>query len=151
MDVHTPLQRSENMRAIRGKDTTPEVLTRQALYAMGYRFRLHKRELPGRPDIVLPKYKSVIFVHGCFWHRHSCRNGRSTPSTNSAFWQNKFDQNVNRDRRQKRLLRELGWNVLVIWECQTWDMCRLYKLLRKFLRSQALHAPKSAPIPRHIQ
>jgi len=131
--AQTPSIRSENMRAIRGKDTTPEVLTRKALYAMGYRYRLHKRGLPGRPDIVLSRFRSVIFVHGCFWHRHSCRNGRATPTTNADFWRNKFEQNMNRDRRQKQLLRRLGWNVMVVWECQTRDHRRLQERLRAFL------------------
>jgi len=141
VDVHVPAKRSANMRAIRAKDTTPELLTRKALYAMGYRFRLHQRDLPGRPDIVLPRFRSVIFVHGCFWHRHRCRNGRATPTSNAEFWQNKFAQNVDRDRRQKQLLRRLGWRVLVIWECQTPDICCVQKRLRKFLRGRSAAPP----------
>jgi len=137
MDVHSPARRSANMRAIRSKDTTPELLTRKALHAMGYRFRLHKHELPGRPDIVLPRYGSVIHVHGCFWHRHHCPNGRATPTSNSEFWRKKFERNVKRDRMQKRLLRRLGWRVLVVWECQTRDIRCLQKLLQTFLKNRA--------------
>ncbi len=133
MGAYVSAKRSANMRAIRAKDTTPELLTRKALFAMGCRFRLHQRDLPGRPDIVLPRFRSVIFVHGCFWHRHRCRNGRATPKSNAEFWRKKFEQNVDRDRRQKQLLRRLGWRVLVVWECQTRDMCCVQKLVRRFL------------------
>jgi DNA mismatch endonuclease (patch repair protein) len=135
MDVHSPVRRSVNMRAIRSTNTMPELVTRRALYAMGYRFRLHKDDLPGRPDIVLPRYRSVILVNGCFWHRHHCSNGRATPKSNPDFWRVKFEQNVKRDRIQKRLLRQLGWRVLVVWECQTRDMRCLQKLLRTFFKA----------------
>jgi DNA mismatch endonuclease (patch repair protein) len=137
VDVHTPSRRSANMRAIRARDTTPELLTRKTLHAMGYRFRLHRHDLPGRPDIVLPRFRSVVFVHGCLCHRHRCRDGRSTPTSNAEFWQLKFDRNVNRDRRQRQLLRRKGWRVLVIWECQTRDMCGMQKLIRQFLHGRA--------------
>ena len=104
------------MSRIRGTDTRPEVLVRSALHRAGFRFRLYTRCLPGRPDIVLPKYGVVIFVHGCFWHRHGCALS-SEPATRRAFWQAKFDANVARDKRNARALRALGWRVLTVWEC----------------------------------
>lgn len=118
MDVFDRVTRSRNMSAIRGTDTKPEVALRRALHALGYRFRLHRRDLPGRPDIVLPGRCIAIFVHGCYWHRHlSCRFA-TTPSTRTEFWFRKFEANVARDVRNQRELRELGWHVAKIWECQ---------------------------------
>lgn len=109
--------RSRNMAAVAGKDTKPEVLLRSTLHAAGFRFRLHAPELPGRPDIVLPRYRAAIFVHGCFWHRHvGCRRG-SAPSSNVEFWRAKLDGNVQRDARNISLLLALGWRVAVVWEC----------------------------------
>lgn len=105
------------MAAIKGKDTTPELIVRRMLHASGFRFRLHRRDLPGRPDIVLPKYKTVIFVHGCFWHRHNCRYFK-WPTTRAEFWRAKILSNVTRDKRNRRQLRRLGWSVIVVWECQ---------------------------------
>ena len=104
------------MSRIRGTNTKPEVLVRSALHRAGFRFRLYTRALPGRPDIVLPKHGVVIFVHGCFWHRHGCSLS-SEPATRRRFWQAKFDANVARDRRNARALRALGWRVLTVWEC----------------------------------
>src|SRR5208283_218253 len=101
--------RSALMRAVRGKDTKPEVRVRRVLHHMGLRFRLHRGDLPGRPDIVLPRWKLVIFVHGCFWHRHAGCKKTTTPAANHAFWQNKFEQNRKRDRRKCRQLRQCGW------------------------------------------
>jgi DNA mismatch endonuclease (patch repair protein) len=107
------------MSAIHGKDTKPEIRVRSLLHALGYRFRLHRKDLPGKPDIVLPRHKAVIFVHGCFWHCHECRFGAVKPATRSEFWTTKRQSNVERDRRNKAALESLGWRVLVIWECQT--------------------------------
>ena len=118
-DVHTTQQRSFNMSRIRGKDTKPEMLVRSLVHQMGYRFRLHRKDFPGKPDLVLPRHKKVIFVHGCFWHMHRCRYGRVVPKTNAEFWQNKRQGNVDRDRRNLRAMRNSGWQVLVIWECWT--------------------------------
>ncbi|MEQ9410518.1 MAG: very short patch repair endonuclease [Fuerstiella sp.] len=118
-DVHTRRQRSFNMSRIRAKDTRPEMIVRSLVHQMGYRFRLHRRDLPGTPDLVLPRHHKVIFVHGCFWHQHRCRYGRVTPKTNAAFWAAKRQGNVTRDRRNLRQLRAAGWDVLVIWECWT--------------------------------
>lgn len=117
MDVVDQATRSRMMSGIRGKDTKPELIVRSFLHRGGLRFRLHTN-LPGRPDLVLPKYHTVVFVHGCFWHRHeSCRYA-TTPTSNAAFWQEKFSANVRRDVKVKQQLEELGWRVQVIWSCQ---------------------------------
>lgn len=120
MDTLSPIERSERMSRIRSKDTGPEVTVRRMLHRRGYRFRLHRRDLPGRPDIVLPKYQSVIFVHGCFWHRHpdsNCRLARF-PKSRRDFWEPKFTANQERDFRNQIKLQESGWRVLVVWECE---------------------------------
>ena len=117
-DVHSRETRSRNMAAIRSANTKPEVRVRSALHALGFRFRLHRKDLPGRPDIVLPKYRTVLFVHGCFWHCHRCRYGSVVPATRAEFWAAKRQGNVDRDRRSARALRRLGWRVLVVWECE---------------------------------
>ncbi|MCK4340844.1 MAG: DNA mismatch endonuclease Vsr [Phycisphaerae bacterium] len=111
-------KRSAIMRAIRGKDTKPEHAVRSLIHRLGYRYRLHVRELPGCPDLVFPSRRKVIFVHGCFWHRHHCRKGRSTPTTRARFWKEKLESNKSRDVKHRRKLRRLGWSVLTIWECQ---------------------------------
>lgn len=118
-DTLSKAERSERMSRIRGKDTKPELLLRRSLHALGFRFRLHVGALPGKPDIVLPKYRAVIFVHGCFWHRHpgGC-NVANVPKSNVEFWIEKFRTNVRRDRRNKKALVADGWTVLTVWECQ---------------------------------
>ena len=118
MDHLTPEKRSWNMSRIKSKDTTPERIVRSFLHRNGFRFRLHVKDLPGKPDIVLPKYKTVIEVRGCFWHRHEGCKDATTPSTNAVFWQKKFAENVARDKRTKQDLKSLGWNVIVVWECE---------------------------------
>ena len=118
-DVHTPEQRSRNMAAIRSKDTKPEIVVRRLLREMGLQYRLHRKDLPGKPDIVMPKRKLAIFVHGCFFHMHRCRYGRVVPATNAEFWQTKRSGNAARDKRNAKQLRKLGWNVITLWECQT--------------------------------
>lgn len=118
VDKLTPERRSWNMSRIRSKDTKPEIIVRSLLHRMGFRFRINRRDLPGKPDIVLPKYKTVVFVHGCFWHRHDGCKRASIPETRRQFWDGKFNDNVRRDRRNKRLLRLAGWRVIVIWECE---------------------------------
>jgi DNA mismatch endonuclease (patch repair protein) len=117
VDSLTPSKRSENMSRIRGRDTKPEKALRSALHRLGYRFRVTSRNLPGRPDIVLRKHCAVIFVHGCFWHRHRNCSYAYVPKTNRTFWSEKFEGNKKRDRLTKLRLRKLGWRVLVVWEC----------------------------------
>lgn len=116
-DTLTPLQRSERMSRIRSRHTKPELWVRRMLHARGFRFRLHRADLPGRPDLTLPKYKAVVFVQGCFWHAHHCQKGR-IPSTRPDFWKEKFEKNKRRDARNTRALRASGWRVLSIWECE---------------------------------
>ena len=126
--------RSRNMAAIRGKDTAPELAIRRILHAMGLRFRLHRKDLPGRPDIVLPKHRTVVFVHGCFWHRHeNCRH-TTTPKTRQEFWQTKFAANIERDRRNQTDLQQLGWRVIVIWECELRQHSDLETRLERLFR-----------------
>lgn len=118
MDVVTSSKRSEIMSLIRAKDTKPEKKIRSRLHFLGYRFRLHDKKLPGCPDIVLRKYKTVIFVHGCFWHMHEgCLHGK-IPKSNQEYWKSKLQKNVERDAKNITKLKELGWKVIVIWECE---------------------------------
>jgi DNA mismatch endonuclease (patch repair protein) len=117
-DVFTPSKRSQIMAAIKGKDTQPEKAIRSLIHRMGYRFRLHRRDLPGNPDIVLPSHKKVIFVHGCFWHGHSACKRSALPRTNKSFWKNKIEGNRKRDASAKKRLNKLGWKSLTIWQCQ---------------------------------
>jgi DNA mismatch endonuclease (patch repair protein) len=121
------------MAAIRGKDTGPEMTVRRLLTAMGYRYRLHSRALPGRPDLVFSSRRAVVFVHGCFWHRHACLHGRVMPRTRRAFWRAKLEGNAVRDKRTRSQLRREGWRVLVVWECQLRDVDKLAAYLRAFL------------------
>tara|TARA_B100000035_G_scaffold181604_1_gene154995 strand:+ start:2680 stop:3126 length:447 start_codon:yes stop_codon:yes gene_type:complete len=118
----TPQQvRSRTMSKIKGKNTKPEIAVRSMLHRAGYRFRLHGRKLPGSPDIVLARHKTVVFVHGCFWHRHEGCKYTTTPKTRVEFWSDKFRKNVERDARQQQQLREMGWTVIVVWECELRD------------------------------
>ena len=112
-------QRSRNMSAIKSKNTKPEIKVRKVLHSMGYRFRLHSKDLPGSPDIVLPKYKTVIFVHGCFWHRHENCKYASTPKIRQEFWHKKFKTNIERDLEIQDKIKNLDWRSVVIWECET--------------------------------
>ena len=125
------------MSAIRGKDTRPEMLVRRYLHACGIRFRLHSRQLPGRPDIVLPRFRTVVFVHGCFWHRHPGCHLASTPATRTEFWSAKFSRNVERDRENASALAAMGWQVLTIWECETRDPLLLDQLFWRILAGGA--------------
>lgn len=117
-DRLTPEKRSWNMSRIKGKDTKIEVEVRKYLFSKGYRFRKNDKRYPGKPDIVLPKYHVAIFVHGCFWHRHEGCKDATTPKTRTEFWLEKFDKNVKNDQIKQEKLRELGWKVIVIWECE---------------------------------
>lgn len=135
MDRISRGHRSWNMSRIRGRDTKPEVAVRSVLHRLGFRFRLHRRDLPGRPDIVLARHRAIVFVHGCFWHRHARCRFAYQPKTNSAFWSQKFKSNVVRDQRDRRRLRGLGWRVIVVWECQATDRATLGKRLVAALQS----------------
>lgn len=117
-DVFDKATRSAIMRSVRSTDTTAELVVRRALHRSGYRYRLHDGRLPGRPDLVFASRRKVLFVHGCFWHRHACRSGRASPKTRRAYWTAKFERNRRRDRRVRRRLERLGWKVMVVWECQ---------------------------------
>lgn len=117
-DSLTPEERSRLMGLVRGRDTSPERAVRKLATSLGYRYRLQGKKLPGKPDLVFPSLKKVVFVHGCFWHRHNCRRGRSMPATRVKFWTEKFERNVERDKQVRRALRKAGWSVLVLWECR---------------------------------
>lgn len=129
-DIVDKRTRSRMMSGIRGRHTKPELSVRKALSAAGFRYRLHSKELPGRPDVVLGKSRCAIFVHGCFWHRHPGCKYSYTPKSNVRFWLKKFHENVQRDKSARAALRKAGWRVLVIWECQT-DEKRLMRLVAK--------------------
>lgn len=135
MDVVSPEKRSTMMAGIRGKDTTPEMRVRRAAHALGYRFRLHRRDLPGSPDLVFPRLRKVILVHGCYWHRHAGCRFAYTPKSNTEFWERKFEGNLERDRRQLLELQRLGWDPLVIWECTTYNLDDLKRQIVSHLGS----------------
>lgn len=130
-DVLTKEQRQYCMSRIQGKDTKPEMIVRKLVHAMGYRYRLHDKRLPGKPDLVFPGRKKVIFVHGCFWHRHNCKYGNVVPKTRAEFWKEKLDKNKVRDIKNIQKLNDMGWGVLVIWECETRSMEKIEKLVIK--------------------
>lgn len=139
MDIVSSRRRSEMMSLVRGKDTGPEMIVRRLIHRLGYRYRLHSKNLPGRPDLVFPSRHKVIFVHGCFWHRHSCVSGRETPKSRKEFWLPKLERNRERDIENRRHLRRTGWDLLVIWECQAKDGRSLEAKLVRFL------GPKQKP------
>jgi DNA mismatch endonuclease (patch repair protein) len=134
-DVHSPQQRSFNMSRIRSRDTKPEKVVRSIVHALGFRYRLHKSDLPGKPDIVLVRRRKIIDVHGCFFHMHKCRYGSVVPVTNAKFWRTKRLSNVQRDRRNLRALRRNGWKVLIVWECETRKPASLLRKLKRFLNT----------------
>lgn len=129
VDVVDSATRSRMMSGIRGKDTKPELLIRKYLHARGLRFRLHVKDLPGKPDMVFPKYRTVVFVHGCFWHRHAGCKYATIPSNRADFWENKLSDNVVRDQYQLAALNELGWHVVVVWECELRERLARLELL----------------------
>ena len=131
MDVHDKKTRSLNMSRIRGKDTKPEIIVRKICHRMRLRFRLHRKDLPGKPDIVFPKHQKVINVNGCFWHSHDCKYGRVKPKTNAAFWERKRRRTVERDGENDAKLLELGWESETVWECETRDWDSLERKLNK--------------------
>lgn len=118
VDFLSPAERSERMSRIRGSDTRPEIALRKVLHGLGLRYRLHATDLPGRPDLVFPRFRTAVFVHGCFWHRHAGCSIASSPKSNAEFWRLKFERNVARDQRVTEQLRKMGWHVVVAWECE---------------------------------
>ena len=135
MDTASPEKRSWIMRQVKGRDTSPEKIVRSLLHRMGYRFRLQRDDLPGKPDIVLPRFKTVVFVNGCFWHRLSGCKRATTPATNVDYWQTKFARNVARDARNQAELEKMGWRVVIVWECELKDKTTLEKRLDDYLKS----------------
>lgn len=133
VDVLTKKQRSFNMSQIRDKNTEPEMIVRSIVHRMGFRFGLHNKKLPGKPDIVLSRHKKIIFVHGCFWHIHNCKYGKVKPATNADFWTNKRQGNVARDKENIKQLKKLGLHVLVIWECQIKKPKKIANKIKRFL------------------
>ncbi len=117
-DIFSPEKRSAIMRAVKSENTKPELTLRKALFALGYRYRLNKKDLPGKPDLVFPKHRCVVFVHGCFWHGHHCKRGSRTPKSNVDYWRRKIDRNRRRDQENALALNELGWRVITVWECE---------------------------------
>lgn len=138
VDPLTPEQRRYTMAQVHSKDTKPEMRVRRLAHHLGYRYRLHRKDLPGKPDLVFPGRKKVIFVHGCFWHGHDCRAGQKRPQTNQEYWIRKLERNRQRDVANQIRLRELGWEPLIIWECQTRDKNKLAGQLTSFLDDNVL-------------
>jgi DNA mismatch endonuclease (patch repair protein) len=136
MDHVGPEARSAMMGRIKGADTRPEITVRKILHRLGFRFRLHKSDLPGKPDIVLPRWRVIVFVHGCFWHRHPGCGRASTPSTRVAFWRKKFAANMARDVAVQEMLRDLGWRVCVVWQCELTRLDQVGMRLATFIRGQ---------------
>ena len=137
----TTPERSLIMAAVRQKNTGAEMIVRKLLFGLGLRYRLHRKDLPGSPDVVLPKHGTVIFVHGCFWHRHpECRRATS-PKSNEEFWQEKFARNIERDKSNEKQLALLGWRVVIVWECETRSRELLRQRLADLFPKQSLHAP----------
>ena len=129
----TSEQRSRVMRAVKGKDTGTEMTVRRIVHRMGYRYRLHRKELPGKPDLVFGPRRKVVFVHGCFWHGHTCKRGDRIPKENRRYWTKKIARNKERDQEHVSALKVKGWKVLIIWECETKDTRRLEKRIRAYL------------------
>ncbi|WP_051983608.1 very short patch repair endonuclease [Burkholderia pyrrocinia] len=140
MDRVPPSRRSEMMRRVRSKDTTVELRVRKFIYSLGFRYRLHAKDLPGKPDIVFRRSRRVIFVHGCFWHAHGCKKGKP-PKTNLEFWEAKFKANVERDARVIHDLEQDGWRVLIIWQCEVGDLLALQSKIEEFFREASDEAP----------
>jgi len=136
-DVFSPDQRSAVMRSVKSRTTTPEIAVRRAAHALGLRFRLHRADLPGKPDLVFPAKRAALFVHGCFWHGHSCARGDRMPATNRDYWRAKIGRNMARDKASLSALRKLGWKPVVIWECETRDKAALARLLTRKLQRKA--------------
>lgn len=142
VDMVHPGRRSEIMRRITGKDTTPEMVVRRLLFRMGYRFRIHRKDLPGKPDVVLPRFRTVFFIHGCFWHGHGCSPKNRRPKSNIDYWNSKIDRNIKRDSVNIEKLQSLGWKAVVVWECETRNLQTLEASLQKVLPCATITQPK---------
>ncbi|MEW8051977.1 MAG: very short patch repair endonuclease [Candidatus Thiodiazotropha sp.] len=130
------MERSEIMRRVRSTDTTPELIVRKLIYSLGFRYRLHKKDLPGKPDLVFSGKRKVIFVHGCFWHGHKCKRGNRLPKKNREYWKKKINANVKRDKSHIEELSKDGWSVLTIWECETKDQDKIIYEIVRFLNEE---------------
>ena len=133
MGALTTKQRRETMRRVKSENTKPEMAIRRLVHRMGYRYRLHRKDLPGKPDMVFPGKKKIIFIHGCFWHGHNCRAGRNKPRTNTDYWIPKIEKNVKRDKKNFEKLKECGWDVMVVWECEIHDLKMTGEKIKDFL------------------
>ena len=131
MDTFSPEKRSEIMRRVRSENTRPEILIGSLLHRLGFRFRKHRNDLPGKPDFVFPKHRAALFVHGCFWHRHSNCPHADTPASRQEYWLPKFTRTVERDRKNQEELKDMGWNVILAWECELRDLERLLNRLKR--------------------
>jgi DNA mismatch endonuclease (patch repair protein) len=132
--METPETRRKTMQAVKSKDTAPEMMVRRLAHSLGYRFRLHRKDLPGKPDLVFPRLHKALFVHGCFWHGHDCARGGRAPKTNAEYWRRKITRNRERDAAHLIELRERGWTVAVLWECELKEPAQVAKRLKGFLR-----------------
>jgi DNA mismatch endonuclease (patch repair protein) len=148
MDRLSKSQRSEHMARIRSKHTSPELTVRRALFRLGYRFRLHRKDLPGTPDIVFQSRKKVVFIHGCFWHAHEGCPLAKIPKTRAEYWQAKFLRNAKRDKSSKRQLRSMGWRTLTIWECEIVQEEHLWRRLARYLGPATANASREVTLPR---
>ena len=133
IDPLTPEQRKKTMQHVKDKDTGPEMTIRRLVHKMGYRYGLHRKDLPGKPDMVFTSRKKIIFIHGCFWHGHNCKSGRKKPRTNENYWVSKIEKNKKRDVINRKKLKEMGWNILVIWECEINDILKIKNKIEQFL------------------
>lgn len=131
--TETKAQRSKIMSRVKSKNTKPELAVRRFIHSLGFRYRLHDKNLPGKPDLVFRKRQRVIFVHGCFWHGHDCRAGHNRPSSNQTYWDKKLKQNMKRDSKNEKHLKEIGWRYFIIWECQIKNLLTLETKIRRFL------------------
>lgn len=145
-DIVDSQRRSQMMSGIRGRDTAPELIVRRIAHSLGHRFRLHRKDLPGRPDLVFPRYRLIVFVHGCFWHRHRGCRYAYMPKSRVPFWTKKFTGNVARDKRNQEALRNLGWRVLIIWECETRDEENVRRRLVGHIRRPFLRKPIASKV-----
>jgi DNA mismatch endonuclease (patch repair protein) len=148
-DTLTIAERRRLMAKIKGKNTAPELAVRSLLHRAGHRFRIHVRALPGTPDIVLPRHRTIVFVHGCFWHRHTGCKIATTPQTHRKFWADKFARNMANDQKHRRRLRRLGWRIVTVWSCQLKHPDRVLARIEKALQSPSTvyHLPPPAPLP----